>query len=298
MGVRSSWACGIRTDIRRSKRRGPWGHAASVRNQIAAKQQRTAGRDEYECGEEHDFPSRFALCPFCPTRSGVGSHAARFIAGARAHGGACRRVPAGEEAYRIQVETRRIVVRASGDAGLFYGATTLWQLATLNPGRGGVDIPAVTINDAPRFAWRGLMLDSARHFQSVSFVKHFIDAMATEKFNVLHWHLTDDQGWRLEIKKYPRLTTIGAWNTPAGDAGLHQRRSGGFYTQAQVREVVAYAAARHITIVPEIEMPGHATAAIAAYPQFGAALTPPSAVGHDWGVYPNLYNTDDATFTF
>lgn len=205
---------------------------------------------------------------------------------------------AGNEAYALHVRPQGVTIAASNDAGLYYGATTLWQMATLTAGRGGVDIPAADIEDAPRFAWRGLMLDSARHFQSVTFVKRFIDIMATEKFNVLHWHLTDDQGWRLEIRKYPRLTEIGAWRRPAGEAGRRQPRYGGFYTQDEVREIVAYAAARHVTIVPEIEMPGHATAAIVAYPQFGAALHPPMAVGADWGVYPNLYNTDDATFSF
>ncbi|HWA00197.1 MAG TPA: family 20 glycosylhydrolase [Caulobacterales bacterium] len=205
---------------------------------------------------------------------------------------------ASEEAYAIRVRPQGVVVSASGDAGLYYGATTLWQMATLQPGRGRSDIPAADVDDAPRFAWRGLMLDSARHFQSVDFIKHFIDAMATEKFNVLHWHLTDDQGWRLEIRKYPRLTQVGAYRRPAGEAGKHQPRYGGFYTQAEVREIVAYAAAHHITVVPEIEMPGHATAAIVAYPQFGAALHPPTNVGADWGIYPNLYNTDDATFAF
>ncbi|MES1198629.1 MAG: family 20 glycosylhydrolase [Pseudomonadota bacterium] len=204
---------------------------------------------------------------------------------------------ANAEGYQLRVARGGITVSGSGDAGLFYGAETLWQLATLTRAA-ATSIPSVEIADAPRFAWRGLMIDSARHFQSVAFVKRFIDLMATEKFNVLHWHLTDDQGWRLEIKKYPRLTDIGAWRRSAGAAGETESHYGGFYTQDEVRDVVAYAAARHITIVPEIEMPGHATAAIVAYPQYGAALNPPTAVGADWGVYPNLYNTDDATFAF
>ena len=130
----------------------------------------------------------------------------------------------------------------------------------------------MTITDAPRFRWRGLMLDSARHYQSPEFIKQLIGVMAVHKLNVLHWHLTDDQGWRLEIRKYPKLTSIGAWRVPAGAAAAEDidpatgkpRLHGGFYSQEQVRDIVAYAAARHITIVPEIDVPGHASAAIAA----------------------------------
>ncbi|HEY4940412.1 MAG TPA: family 20 glycosylhydrolase [Rhizomicrobium sp.] len=169
-----------------------------------------------------------------------------------------------------------------------------------------MSIPALRIDDAPRFAWRGLLLDSVRHFQSVVFIKTLIDAMAREKLNILQWHLTDDQGWRLEIRKYPRLTQIGAWRVPAGEAALHDidpatrkpRLYGGYYTQAQVRDLVAYAAARNITIVPEIEMPGHAMAAIVAYPRLGSVAKPPTTVSSDWGVFPYLYNPDDRTFAF
>lgn len=213
--------------------------------------------------------------------------------------------PAGE-AYALEVEPGGVVIRSSGDAGLFYGAASLWQLATESPGTGPVRLEARHIEDAPRFGWRGLMLDSARHFQSVEFIKALIDRMALAKFNTLHWHLTDDQGWRLEIKKYPRLTEVGAWRVPAGagpaadidPATGKPRQIGGFYTQQEVRDVVAYAAARHITIVPEIEMPGHAHAAIVAYPQFGSAAEPPMRTSGDWGVFPYLYNVDEATFAF
>lgn len=210
------------------------------------------------------------------------------------------------EAYKLDVTPLAITIRSSGDAGLFYGAVTAWQLATASEGRGPVAIAARSIDDAPRFAWRGLMLDSARHFQSVDYVKGLIDRMALSKFNTLHWHLVDDQGWRLEIKKYPRLTEIGAWRVPAGAAPLvdidmktgKPRQIGGYYTQDQVRDIVAYAAARHITIVPEIETPGHAHAPIVAYPQFGSAATAPTATSSDWGVFPYLYNVDEATFAF
>ncbi|MEJ0024829.1 MAG: family 20 glycosylhydrolase [Rhizomicrobium sp.] len=211
----------------------------------------------------------------------------------------------GVEAYRLDVTPHGAVITASHDGGLFYGTITLWQLLMQTPGASPrVTIPSVHIEDAPRFAWRGLLLDSARHFQSVAFIKSFLDAMAREKLNVLQWHLTDDQGWRLEIRKYPRLTQIGAWRVPAGGQGDidpktgKPRLYGGFYTQAQVREVVAYAAARHITIVPEIEMPGHALAAIVAYPRLGSVPNPPDAVSSDWGVFPYLYNVDDKTFAF
>ena len=206
----------------------------------------------------------------------------------------------GEEAYRLRVTRAGVTVSASTDSGLYYGATTLWQLiAASRDGR----IGAVTIDDAPAFTWRGVMLDSARHFQPPAYVKQLIDRLAMEKLNILQWHLTDDQGWRIQIDKYPRLTAIGAWRQPAGAAGVDPKtgkrvRYGGFYTKAEIREIVAYAAARHVTIVPEIDMPGHATAAIAAYPALGSTATPPKAPSSDWGVMHNLYNTDDATFTF
>ncbi len=212
----------------------------------------------------------------------------------------------GKEGYRLDVTPGGITISAGQTAGLLYGCVTLWQLMTQTPGRGAVTLSALHIDDAPRFAWRGLLLDSVRHYQSPSFIKSFIDAMALHKLNVLHWHLTDDQGWRLEIKKYPRLTEIGAWRVPAGaapaadiDPATHAPRLyGGYYTQAEAREIVAYAAARNITVVPEIEMPGHSTAAIVAYPKLGLLDHPPVQVPSDWGIYPNLYNADESTFAF
>jgi len=202
------------------------------------------------------------------------------------------------EGYALTVTPQGIRVVARDDAGLFHGVVTLWQLLTPDDRRGAVQVPAMTIHDQPRFAWRGLMLDSVRHFQSVAEVERLIEQMAQHKFNVLHWHLTDDQGWRIQIKRYPELTRIGAWRTPpgAGHDGEPQRY-GGFYTQDEIRQVVAYAAARHITVVPELDMPGHAQAAVAAYPQLGVTgQRPPVSV--DWGVNPWLYNVDDATFDF
>lgn len=210
------------------------------------------------------------------------------------------------EAYSLDVTPDRIVVSSSGAAGLFYGATTVWQLATQRAGQGAATIDATRIEDAPRFAWRGLMLDTARHYQSPEFVKGFIDRMAMAKLNTFHWHLTDDQGWRIEIKKYPRLTQVGAWRVPAGPGPAADidpktgkpRVIGGFYTQDQVREIVAYAAARHITIVPEIDVPGHARAAIVAYPELGSVQPAPTENSGDWGVFPYLYNVEEPTFAF
>ena len=203
------------------------------------------------------------------------------------------------EAYAIQVAGNKVRVRAGDGRGLFYGAVTLWQmLGDVATDAAQVKIPAVTINDAPRFRWRGLMLDSARHIQTLDEIRGLIDQMARHKLNVLHWHLTDDQGWRVEIKKYPELTRIGAWRTPPGaDPKDPSARYGGYYTQDQIRAVVAYALERGITIVPEFDMPGHAQAAVAAYPQFGVTGTRP-AVGVDWGVNPWLFNVDEPTFQF
>jgi hexosaminidase len=206
------------------------------------------------------------------------------------------------EAYALQSNPTGVTITAAKRAGLFYGAMTLWQLATQDDTRGPVAIPAVTVEDTPRFGWRGLMIDSARHYQSPETIREIIDAMATHKLNTLHWHLVDDQGWRLEIKKYPKLTEVGAWRAPAGAAGKDASgkavRYGGFYTQDQVRELVAYAAARQITIVPEIEMPGHALAPIVAYPKLGVNPNPPAIDRNNWGIFPWLYNIDDGTFAF
>jgi hexosaminidase len=191
----------------------------------------------------------------------------------------------GQEGYKLKIGPHRITVSASSGAGLFYGAMTLWQLLPEDPG--ARRIASQTVLDAPRYAWRGLMLDSARHFQSPAFIHSMIDWMAWHKLNVLHWHLTDDQGWRLQIKKYPLLTSVGAWR-----AGY-----GGFYTQDEVRDIVAHAARRHVQVVPEIEMPGHAQAAIAAYPKLGAG-SQPLPVSSNWGVHTHLYNLEPQTFRF
>ncbi|WP_024869890.1 family 20 glycosylhydrolase [Pseudoxanthomonas suwonensis] len=211
------------------------------------------------------------------------------------------RAAAASEAYLLEVTPSGATVSAGDAAGLFYGAMTLLQLATVD-GDGSAWLPAVRIEDAPRFSWRGFMMDPARHFWTVDQVKQVIDAMALHKLNVLHWHLTDDQGWRVEIRKYPKLTEVGGCRIPAGDGGLDPRTGKprpycGFYTQDEVRDIVAYAAARHITVVPEINQPGHATAAIAAYPELGSTDLPlvPSS---EWGVFPNLFNAEESTIAF
>ena len=211
------------------------------------------------------------------------------------------------EGYSLVIKPSGITITAPTAEGLFYGAVTLWQIITAKPLQGvSIIVPAISIADEPRFAWRGLMLDSARHYQSPEYIKQFIDWMALHKLNTLHWHLTDDQAWRLEIKKYPRLTSVGAWRVPAGDAAKADidpatgkpRLYGGFYTQDQVREIVAHAATRHVTVVPEIEMPGHATAAVVAYPKLGVTNNPPKAVPEEWGIFPTLFNAEESTFTF
>ncbi|MDE1150561.1 MAG: family 20 glycosylhydrolase [Azospirillaceae bacterium] len=202
------------------------------------------------------------------------------------------------EGYVLDVAPSGIRVTARDEAGLYYGAMTVAQLLTPEGGQGDVTVPVQQIRDWPRFPWRGMMLDVARHFQPMDSVKALVDEMAAHKLNRLHLHLSDDQGWRLEIKHYPDLTRIGAWRTPpAADGKPVPERYGGFYTQDQIRDLVAYAAARHITVVPEIDMPGHAQAVMASYPKIGVTGARPK-VAVDWGVNPYLYNVNEANFTF
>lgn len=203
------------------------------------------------------------------------------------------------ESYRLAVGADGATIIAGDDAGLLYGGVTLWQALSQEPGMGPVQLRGFTVRDAPRFHWRGLMLDSARHFQSPDYVRKLIDWMAANKLNTLHWHLVDDQGWRIEIKKYPRLTAVSGWRHPATAPGAPQLpQVGGFYSQDDIRSIVAYAAARSITVVPEIEMPGHALAAIRAYPELGTGTPIPPGTESDWGIFPWLYNVDDRTFAF
>ncbi len=191
---------------------------------------------------------------------------------------------ASKDAYRLSVTPERITIAGASPAGVFYGMQTLRQL--LPPQvfatslQSGVEwkVPCVEIADQPRFAWRGFMLDDSRHFLGAGYVKKTIDLMAIHKLNVLHWHLSDDDGFRIEIKSYPKLTEVGGWRgtqckLPNTRPGENHARYGGFYTQDQIREIVAYAAARHVDIMPEIDIPGHSGAAAAAYPEILCAGT-------------------------
>jgi len=212
------------------------------------------------------------------------------------------RVKLPDETYQLKVTNHSINI--SGErSGVFYGVQSLLQLIHKN-GR-QLSVPAVTINDAPNFAYRGLMLDVGRHFFEVDEIKKILDVMASLKLNRFHWHLTDDQGWRLEIKKYPKLTSISAWRDSTTIGGYNEfkpfiydgQRSGGFYTQDQAREVVKYAAERNIVVIPEIEMPGHSTAVLAAYPELGNGTGPYKVPGY-WGVLHTIYSPGEQTFKF
>ncbi|WP_206245226.1 beta-N-acetylhexosaminidase [Novosphingobium terrae] len=204
----------------------------------------------------------------------------------------------GDEAYRLEVSAKGVTLAAKGDAGLVYAAMTLAQLLSPDAHVGApVRLSAMQIADAPRFKWRGVMLDTARHFLPTSAIYATIDQMAAHKLNTLHLHLTDDQGWRIEIKRYPDLTRIGAWRTPPSAGGAPGEKVGGFYTQDELKALVAYAAQRGITIVPEIDLPGHAQAAVAAYPEIGVLGARPD-VSHDWGINPYLFNVNDHSVGF
>ncbi len=210
-----------------------------------------------------------------------------------------------EGSYSIDIDPARILLTGVRipEAGKFNAIQTFMQLL---PARidGSTKIPSMRIQDRPRFKYRGMHLDVARHFQPVEFVKKFIDQMAQYKFNYFHWHLTEDQGWRIEIKKYPRLTEVGSkrpetmvdrnFSPYIGDGIPH----GGFYTQEQIKEVVAYAKERHITVIPEIELPGHASAALAAYPQFGCKTDYQYKVQTTWGIFKEVFCPTEETFKF
>ncbi|WP_235833981.1 beta-N-acetylhexosaminidase [Actinomadura logoneensis] len=217
------------------------------------------------------------------------------------------------EGYRLTVEADGSVEIVGGDeAGVFRGRQTLRQLLGPDAFRQAGppvrrELPQIVIEDAPRFAWRGFMLDIARHFMPKSGILRYIDLIAAHKLNVLHLHLTDDQGWRIEIKRYPRLTEVGS-SRPRTRLDRHgptalwdERPHGGFLTQDDLREIVAYAAERHITVVPEIDLPGHTQAAIAAYPELGntdVLDTAALGVKTDWGVNPHVLNANEATIRF
>jgi hexosaminidase len=214
-----------------------------------------------------------------------------------------------ETEYRIDVTSEGARLSAGSDEALRYAEQTYAQLldAAVPGPDGAVAVPAVRIADAPRFAWRGLMLDVSRHFMPKEFVLRIIDALELHRMNVLHLHLTDDQGWRVQIDAYPRLTEVGAWR-PESMVGRMEHdqtefeydgvRHGGFYTKDDLREIVEYAAARAITVVPEIDLPGHMQAAIAAYPELGNHPDQQLGVRQVWGISEDVLNVSDATVDF
>lgn len=203
------------------------------------------------------------------------------------------------EGYRLHAAPDQVRLTALRPAGLFYACQTLLQLLPpeiFSPSpvpAADWSLPCLTLEDRPRFPWRGYLLDSGRHFFSVHEIKRAIDLLALHKVNRFHWHLTEDQGWRIEIRRYPRLTETGSWRTQKDGS-----RYGGFYTQDEIRDVVRYAAARHMTVVPEIELPGHSLAALAAYPELGCTGGP-YTIPHHWGIYKDVYCAgQEAAFTF
>ncbi len=203
------------------------------------------------------------------------------------------------EGYVLDIDGHDVRIAAADERGIRYARQALRQLT-----RDDGSVPAVRIDDSPRFAWRGLHLDVSRHFFPVSFVERYIDLLAMYRLNVFHWHLTDDQGWRLEIERFPELTEVGAWRRETvvgrarrGPKGYDGRPHGGFYTRDDVRRVVAYAAERGVEVVPEIEMPGHSVAALASYPEL-ACGAPPEEVRTTWGISEVVYCPTEPTFAF
>ena len=215
------------------------------------------------------------------------------------------------EAYRLEIKPNQITITASAPAGIFYALQSVKQL--LPPEISGCSdkkrtvqwrVPCATVHDTPAFNYRGMMLDVCRHFMPKEFVMKFIDMLAFHKLNVFHWHLTDDQGWRIEIKKYPKLTEVGAFrrfeivgHKNAPDKTWKAEPHGGFYTQDDIREVVEYAQKRFVTIIPEIEMPGHALAALSAYPELSCSGGPFEVVGN-WGVFHDIFCAREETIGF
>jgi len=225
--------------------------------------------------------------------------------------------PDNGERYTLSVTPKAIAIAGDSYQGTFYGMQTLIQMLPVEPAK-TLKIQAVEIEDFPAFAYRGMHLDVGRHFFEVDFVKKYIDFIALHKMNTFHWHLTEDQGWRIEIKKYPLLTDVGGFRngTIIGHhpgTGNNNQRYGGFYTQDQIKEVVQYAADRFVTVIPEIELPGHSSAAIAAYPQLSCFPNEPTAIKNNtpwsgsregkqvqqtWGVFEDVFCPTEYTFSF
>jgi hexosaminidase len=215
-----------------------------------------------------------------------------------------------EEGYELKIEENLIAIKAKNSKGAFYAVQSLLQLLPIKSDFKSIAIQCLEIKDAPQFLYRGMHLDVGRHFFSVDFIKKYINLMSILKMNTFHWHLTEDQGWRIEIKKYPKLQEIAAFRNETLIGHYSEqpqkfdgKKYGGFYTQEEIKEVVKYASERQITIIPEIEMPGHSQAAIAAYPELGCASTSSAIkkqieVATKWGVFDEIYCTKEATFRF
>lgn len=214
-----------------------------------------------------------------------------------------------EEGYQLKISENNIKVSAPTIAGVFYGIQTLLQYFPGIRTNERIIIPEMEITDEPAFAWRGMMLDVSRHFYSVETIKELLDLMSFYKLNTFHWHLTDNEGWRLEIKEYPKLTTIAAWRKEIPGSIFYKKdstyiepldgepyRYGGYYTQEQAREVVAYAAKRNITVIPEIEIPGHSAAALAAYPEFSCEQPEQDPPGSN--LWNGVIDTDNMAFNY
>lgn len=216
------------------------------------------------------------------------------------------RVSEFEDAYVLTSSEKNISIIGTSGAGVFYGIQSLIQLLPYQSTTFSIPVPAIAITDHPRFAYRGMHLDVSRHFFDIAFIKKYIDYLALHKLNNFHWHLTDDHGWRIEIKKHPRLTAIGAWRNGTiiglypgtGNDGL---RYGGYYTQEEIKEVIKYAADRYINVIPEIEMPAHSMAVLAAYPELGTEPSKKYEVAQTWGIFNkfnNVFQPTEQTFKF
>ena len=209
-----------------------------------------------------------------------------------------------EEGYELEIEKNKISISSRNAKGAFYAVQSLLQLLPIKTTSKSIAIQCLVIKDAPRFSYRGMHLDVARHFFSVAFIKKYINLMAMLKMNTFHWHLTEDQGWRIEIKKYPKLQEIAAFRNETLIGHYSEqphkfdgKKYGGFYTQKEIKDIVKYASERQITIIPEIEMPGHSQAAIAAYPELGCTGAQ-FEVATKWGIFEEVYCPKESTFKF
>ncbi|HEX6347128.1 beta-N-acetylhexosaminidase [Umezawaea sp.] len=264
------------------------------------------------------LPGRFTLDAATAVRTGAGAaQAVHLLRGyLRPFGAALPPSPDGDlvlavnpalahlgaEGYELRVDQDNVRLRAATAAGLLHGVQSLRQLLPVDP-TGPIALPCVDVRDVPAFPWRGAMLDVARHFMPISFLHRFVDLLALHKLTVLHLHLTDDQGWRMPVPGYPRLTEVGGWRSesmvgPAGSTRFDSSPHGGAYTTAELRGLVAHAAERGVTVMPEIEMPGHARAALAAYPHLGNFPDRHLPVWTSWGVSEEVFGVQESTMDF